>query len=1058
MKCPKCNSEVPDTARFCSECAAPLRVPEPLPLRENRIATVLFSDLSGFTSMTEQLGHEETAELTADLFRRFEPIIESYNGHLDKYIGDAVMALFGAPTAHEDDPVRAILCALEMQDALASFNRHHGTQMAMRIGINTGEVAAGKPTEKGGYTVVGDAVNVAQRLESKASPGRVLVGLATQKLAQHRFTFRELPPTAVKGRREPVQPFEVVAPRDVKSLLEQRTGPTTAMVGRDDELQRLKELFDDALTHSRCRCAIVTGEAGVGKSRLVYEFHQWLADDPRAVKILRGRCLPYAAPPLGPFREIFRGCYDIRAGMAAHLCRETLARCISEEMSDLVAAGRVKAGTELENLTHLVGLAIGIDFPEARIMALPIDRRREECFYALTMLVEAMARRSLSGNRNAAVPATDSRIGSMSPLLIDIEDMHWADEETAALLVHLLERLVDLPVFFLISARDEIERRPFGERLMSRADITRVRLKELGKDRIAELLERLMGAPVEDSLLADLIGRTAGNPYFVEEIARYIMEKGLAAQEDGKWRLHALPAHSPATGGTRRIAGQPTASSSGDKGATKGTRVMPVIPDSLEGLLGARIDGLESREREAIRRASVIGRVFWEGAVEELAMRSVTAEFAALKAAGFIFLQRGSMLQQEMEYIFKHMLLRDAAYRRLTKKEKQELHGKVARWMEERLGGAPGELVQLAAYHNAEAGLLDNALAHWEKAGDIALEAAMLDGAVGCCKEGIHIIEEMSGEEQGTRRSGDQKIGGSGDREIRDGRPREDEAPAGPGTVIPAQAGIQASMASSAHRDERALALSRRKAALMEKCAEALALKGDTQEAIDSLETALTLTDEPGTKARLLRKLGGHRHIQGKVEEAKALYASALGYVADKAVPEEVRVLLALGWLEGDAVGNFVEAERLARKAMQITENMPEAKSAGKADRERLHAMCRRNLGVFAHGRGDLPAAERILAEVLVHYEARGDRGGVGAVSITLGNVYSAKGELDRALEFHNKYLEISEQIGNRRGVGMVSNNIGNVYLARGELDLALEFFSRHHEISKQVDDRRGVG
>jgi tetratricopeptide (TPR) repeat protein len=342
-------------------------------------------------------------------------------------------------------------------------------------------------------------------------------------------------------------------------------------------------------------------------------------------------------------------------------------------------------------------------------------------------------------------------------------------------------------------------------------------------------------------------------------------------------------------------------------------------------------------------------------------------------------------------------LLRDAAYRTLSKKERPALHGKVAEWIEGRLEGAPGELVQLAAYHNAEAGRPEKAVKHWERAGALAREAAQLDEAVNCYTAAMQIAA---------------------------GR-------------LP----------------------------LLERRAEVLGLKGELDRAMTDLEEGLRLlgsgAQPEGTvaedRARFLRKLANHRYTRGEVEEARGLLALAFKEVEGRDVPEEVMVLNAQARLEGLGACNYDEGERLANKAMVILERIPAGRLTGRMDRDELLAQCRRSLGAFAFLLGHLSLAEDLFGEALRHYEKRGDRSGVASSSGDMGAVYHMKGEFDRALECHKKYLEISQLTGDRRGTACGFCNIGLAYQRKGEADLAMEYHKKDLDMSAKIGNRRGV-
>jgi class 3 adenylate cyclase/predicted ATPase len=968
----------PDGQKFCGECGAKispyksegLHVAAPAnpslrpntstfrrtaPDSERRIATVMFADLTGFTGISEKLDPEEVAELVGGIFKRFEPIIASYGGHVDKYIGDAVMVVFGVPMAHEDDPTRAIHCALEMNNALSGFNRHQGLTLTMRTGINTGEVSAGRPTETGAYTVLGDAVNIAQRLQTLAEPGKVVVGRATQKLADSTFSFRRLPATQVKGREEPVQPFEVSGLLQPSRRFQKHAHASAEMVGRDTELARLKGVFRDARDNSSCRCAFVLGEAGIGKSRLLYEFDQWAIDEPYVIKMMSGRCAPYGASPLLPFKQIVDAMCGIKLGMGEDEARELLLNNVSRELSTLLQSGRVSGPAEVVNLTHLIGMVTGVQFPGSPVLGMPPEHLREEGYRAATLLVEAFA--------------------SRGPVVIMLEDFQYADESTVAILMHLNGRLAKMPVMFIAGARTEIESSPFAGRLLSMPRTEVIGLKELGRDDVKALVSRIMPGNPIDAIQDVVAERAAGNPLFVEEVIRLMAEQ----------RARPAPTATAAT-----------------------TDRAPVVPESLEGLLGARIDGLPQEERDTLLCASVIGRVFWKQAVEELGDAKITTELDSLKARDITVEHAESMLDGEAEHAFRHSLMRDAAYRRLPKKERRILHARLTDWIERRLHLSPQgtgsgrklaaiELLTLAAYHNANAGRAERASSYWEDAGDAARVSAHLHEAVAYFSEALNLTPKDE--------------------------PRKEDT----------------------------------LARLLYKRADARKISGQLDEAVEDYTQGLRHAKDRTSRVAFIRGASSCRSIQTRMDEADRLLSEALREVEGTNTLDEATVLFSQGMTEIRMRTNLTKGEDILRRALTILKTQPDDHSGpsfAPHEKNVMVAQCLNMLGVVARNRGEYQQAEEHHLAALRLLEQSGEIHELAHTYGNLGSVCHAREQHEAALEYHTKNLGILESIGDTNGISGVLCNMGGIYQRKCDHDRALELFERALKLATEVGNK----
>ena len=422
--CPGCEAENPPQAKFCIECGTALgtglapATPEEAPPEERRHATVIFADLSGYTAVSERLDPERMKSLIDRALRRLGEEVNRYGGTIDKYIGDNVMGVFGAPVAHEDDPERAVRAGLAMQAAMDEINEQIAADIeakfALRVGVNSGEVLAGRVGD--GYTVIGDPVNVAARLQGAAEPGSVIVGAVTHRLTRGAIEYIELEPLHLKGKAQPVAAWEAVR-AVVRGRTSRSARMSTPLVGRSQESERLIALYEQVVEEGQPHLATVIGPAGVGKSRLLRELTMEVGrrEPPPAIRL--GGCPAYGAGlAYWALGEIVRGTFDIVDNDAA----DAAWRKLSRGVVDLLERGGSASGEPPERLAAALGRPLGIEPPHSSAEQPEFDgpeQMRDRLFSAVRTMIEAATRRS--------------------PLVFAVEDIHWADEGMLDLIEHL---------------------------------------------------------------------------------------------------------------------------------------------------------------------------------------------------------------------------------------------------------------------------------------------------------------------------------------------------------------------------------------------------------------------------------------------------------------------------------------------------------------------------------------------------------------------------------------------------------------------------------------------
>jgi tetratricopeptide (TPR) repeat protein len=586
----------------------------------------------------------------ASYFATMRVAIEAEGGTVEKFIGDAVMAAFGVPTAHEDDPGRAVRAALAMRRALEELNggleKTHSLRLDMRVGVNTGEVLAAVSPRPGEPMVTGDAVNTAARLEQTAEPGQVVVAQRTARAARG-FRYRELAPKELRGKERPVPAFLL---EDESTGRPERGVPglRAPMVGRDEELALLQAHFHRAASEGRPNLVTIYGDAGVGKSRLTTEFLAWAEALDSPATVVRGRCLPYGdGVTYWPLAEILKARSGVLDTDPPHIVLDRIREMGRELLTEEVTPDPARA-------TAALAYTVGVEDPLVPFQKLEPREVRVKTHGAWRSFFSALA-------------------GS-APVLAVIEDIHWADPALLDLLEELAER-VRGPVVFVCPARPELtERRPgWGG---GRRNFSSVSLDPLSADDADRLIGFLLAIDdLPDAVHRQILDRAEGNPFFMEEIIRKLIDERRIVRDGERWRA---------------------ASDIGEI----------VVPDTVQAVLAARIDLLDPKQKRALQSAAVVGRVFWPGPV----LRLLNGEgpdlddtLAKLEDRELVQSRLGSAVSGQREFAFKHVLTRDVAYESLPRRDRALAHSAVAEWIESMAGERRGEFAELLAYHYEEA-------------------------------------------------------------------------------------------------------------------------------------------------------------------------------------------------------------------------------------------------------------------------------------------------------------------------------------------------------------------
>ena len=635
-------------------------------LEERKLVTVLFADVIGSTALSEGLDPERLRVVLDAYFEAMAETIARWGGTVEKFIGDAVVAVFGVPSVREDDADRALKAALDMLAGLGDLNRGleqtHQISLQIRIGVNTGEVLAATQRGLDQRLVAGDAVNLAARLQAAAEPGSVLVGERTWLATRRSFLFADPIVLGVKGKTEPIR-----ARRLESALAEGRRGIEglwAPMVGREAELQLLVNVLEDAVASRSPRLVTVMGKAGVGKSRLIGEFGSLARKRMPDAHLLRGRCLSSGQGiTYWALDEILRSACDISLDDPAAVFRQKL-----EDVVGLALQVSGLSDPEVEHTIFALAMTAGVALPGSSLSGLEPETVADELSQAWPRMMTALA--------------------SRGTVIVVIEDLHWADDA----LVRMLERVVARssgPLLVVGTARPEFSEKysQFGG---GSEDFSTITLRALSPRQTQELIDGLLRvADLPGDVRAAILSRAEGNPLFVEEIIQRLIEVGALTRAGERW---------VATESAAQV----------------------TVPDTLQALLASRIDSLTAREKRVLQEAAIVGMVFWEQPLGRITgLPEVRLALLELERRGIVFGHVRSSLAGQAEFSFKHVLLRDV-YASVPKARRARAHAETADWLAALAGDRKEEFAELLAYHYEAAASGDGADLAWKDAAERA--------------------------------------------------------------------------------------------------------------------------------------------------------------------------------------------------------------------------------------------------------------------------------------------------------------------------------------------------
>jgi class 3 adenylate cyclase/tetratricopeptide (TPR) repeat protein len=667
------------------------------PEQQRKLMTFLFMDVVQSSKTFGHLDPEDTLEILSGALARMGEVVKKHEGYVARLMGDGMLAFFGTPVAREDDAVRAVRAALDITQEAGEYariveERWHIPGFQVRVGLNTGFVAVGEVGGEAGseYTAMGDAINMAARMEQNALPGKALISHATYQQIRGLFDVTPLDPIQPKGALDliPVYIVEREHPSEFHPATRGVEGIETPMVGRDAELLQLQRIFESAVDGRETQAVTLVGEAGVGKSRLRREFEHWLEQRPEKLLILKGRVsLSSGQNPYALIRNILVRLLNIQDNDRLEEVRDRLERGIARFEPD---------APDISGQARQLGRWIGLSLADE----VAVDG-------ALTpeMVLKELTR-------------FFARLASQQPTALLLEDIHWADDSSLDMVNRVISHHTDLPLLIVSLTRPRLfERRALWAE--GQDNHLRLELRSLSKRDSRKLVDEILRKAdvIPDEIRELIIESAEGIPYYVEELITMLIEKGIIDTRQTPWHI----AQEKLTDLT--------------------------VPATLMGVLQARLDSLPQEERVVLQRAAVVGRRFWDGALAELqttgsdvVIKDLGASLAALRNRELIFGREESMFDGLHEYIFKHSLLRDVTYESVMKRTRRSYHHQMAEWLLRHCGERFLEHAPSIAIHYELAGDLGSAIAYLQQASEQALQIGAYSEARRLAERGLSVI------------------------------------------------------------------------------------------------------------------------------------------------------------------------------------------------------------------------------------------------------------------------------------------------------------------------------
>jgi len=1002
VKCPNCRNSLSSEALFCDECGHTLAKLKETPSvdysepqsytpkhladkilttrssieGERKLVTVFFADVANYTSVSEKLDPEEVHQIMDGAFKILMDEIHKYEGTINQFTGDGVMALFGAPVAHEDHAQRACYAALSIQKAMGEYGdkmvKDTGVEFKMRIGLNSGPVIVGAIGDdlRMDYTAVGDTTNLGSRMESLASPGTILVSWNTHRLVRDFFEFESLRRIEVKGKKEPQEAFELIKTGEVATRIGASVAKgLTRFVGRKNSMAALLDAFDKVKSGSGQVVGLV-GEAGVGKSRLLLEMRNMLPQG--EYSYIEGRCLQYGGSMAYlPVLYILRSYFDIKEGNREFLIKKKL----EEKILDL----DVKLKHVIAPFQSLLSLKVD----DEEFVKLEPKEKREKTFEALRdMLIRGSHKK---------------------PLILAVEDIHWIDKTSEEFLNYFTGWLAKAPILLILLYRPE-----YTHAWGSKSFYTKVGLDQLGASSSGELVKAILEEGEAAPELKQLIlNRAAGNPLFMEEFTHTLLENGSIERKDERYVLSG-----------------------------KASDIQ--VPDTIQGIIAARLDRLEDNLKRTMQVASVIGREFAFRILQTITDMREELKSYLLNLQGLEFIYEKNLFP-ELEYIFKHALTQEVAYNSLLLKRRKEIHEKIAHAIEELYPDRLEEFYEMLAYHYSKGENVSKACQYLKMSGDKALGNFSPSEAVQFYREAASLLRDQPESQDNSRV-----------------RLEILQAMAYPLRPLGYPEG---SVEFLEEGENLARALGDRKAKAYFQTNIGVyyfASGGDPVKGREYIERVLgesELTEEveiivPTTYELIVSYSAEGAFSRSCQVAPKVIALIEQTHIEHKRFDRPANIYSILHGFYGQslgATGNFVEGERFLNKGLSFARDIDNPMSI---------AMIEMLYGTFYLFKGDAENQVKHYRSSIEYLEKSQMTFFLGIIRAWLGGAYLYLGQTDTALRYAEKGLEMHMDLGLPVFLGSIHSALSEIHLGLGNLEKALDHAEQAVDLSQNNNER----
>ena len=1026
--CPQCHQPVAVGSKFCGQCGAPLtasppaatpsppakavaalRPPMPAALaekigaaavkaaNERREVTILFLDVKGFTAASHNLDSEDVYHFINEALSNLAEVVYKYEGTIDKFTGDGLMALFGAPLAHENDPERAVRAALEMQTVIQPvrdrIKEAYGFNFRIRIGVNTGPVIAGKVGNQQHmeYTVIGDTVNLASRLEKAAEPGTILVSPETYQRTRPIFTYEPTAPLTLKGVPEPVQAYRPLAVLEQPGNVRGLAGLQVPMVGRGEDLARLQEALAMVQQADERRIALISGEAGLGKSRLVAEFQTSLAQ--QEVKLYQAGCMAYArSRPLWVIADFVRAMLSLSEVAPINIQHDTLQRHLNQLDLD---------HTDIMPYLNLVlGLPQVDPAIEKRLSLMDAVMLQKQTHAALRRLLLAQAQEKTS--------------------VFIFEDLHWIDPASRDFLTYFIQTSADIPLLMILVSR-RLETQTVIRVLLKIAaeipghliDIPLQALPETDSRLLLDQLIHQTGSQAQ-TLKKEIVDRAEGNPFYVEEIIRMLIDQGgLETDEaaaDKSWRI------------------TPQAST-----------LLKNVPGTVKGLILARFDHLPEGVRRSLQRAAVLGASFPASLLQQLCditPKTMAAHLKQLVTRQFLIEQP---FRSEPGFRFQHALLQETLYSTLLKRDRRHIHTQVAQAIAHHPAWPADEKTEMLAHHYVESTTPAKATPYLITAAENAAQRCAYEVARHYYQQAIPLVPDATNGQEETYF------------QIRLGLGRALKYTSDFPAAIKLLTEVRQQLWAS-HSADNAATVTPVLVEVFRQLADIRQREGTYDEALIYLDTGRQLLgeDAPQTEPKLWRavldRMAWIRFRQGQLDEAKKLIQRATGGLTLENTEDPVQLASLYNTLGGIAwqQGNLDQAIEHVKGSLELHERVKYL--WGKA-------IAYANLGVLYDAQSDWPQAVTYYQQALDLQETIGDRQNQTSSLINLGVVHTRMGDYQTAHHYLSDALTLAHQIGDSMYLAASQINLTELAILQSDYQAAVKHAEEAQRVADEIEN-----